>query len=126
MKLVRVNAWVMRFVDNCRLPKELRDSGELSVDEIYDSEVKIVRVMQKEEFTTEYRSLTKKKTLSTSSRILSLYPRLDDDGLIRSNGRLEHAEYLNYDAKYPIILPRGHWITQLIVKHYHEMGNHTA
>ena len=25
-----------------------------------------------------------------------------------------------------IILPRKNWVTKLIVKHYHEMGNHNA
>ena len=55
-----------------------------------------------------------------------LHPKLDDNGLIRSNGRLGNAEYLDYDTKYPIILPRGNWITQLIVRHYHEKGYHVA
>ena len=27
---------------------------------------------------------------------------------------------------YPIILPRGHSVTNLIVKHYHELANHSA
>ena len=28
--------------------------------------------------------------------------------------------------RYPIILPRKNWVTKLIIKHYHELGNHIA
>ena len=29
-------------------------------------------------------------------------------------------------SRYPIILPRKNWVTKLIVKHHHELGNHCA
>ena len=31
-----------------------------------------------------------------------------------------------YDVKFPIILPRGHPVTKLIVKYYREMANNAA
>ena len=31
-----------------------------------------------------------------------------------------------YDVRFPMILPQGHCVTKLIVKHYHEQANHTA
>ena len=54
------------------------------------------------------------------TKIISLNPQIDENGLIRSGGRLENADYLPFDVKYPIILPRGNWITKLIVNYYHE------
>ena len=57
---------------------------------------------------------------------MKLNPVLDEEGCIRSNGRLQFAEYLPYDVRFPMILPRGHCVTKLIVKHYHEQANHTA
>ena len=53
-------------------------------------------------------------------------PRIDEDEIIRSDGHLKFAEQLPYDVQFPIILPRTHWITKLIVKHYHEKANHAA
>ena len=51
---------------------------------------------------------------------------MDESGVIRSTSCLEFAEYLPYDTKFPIILPRGQWVTKLIVKSYHEEANHSA
>ena len=39
---------------------------------------------------------------------------------------MEQADYLPFDVKYPIILPRGNWITKLIVNYYHENDHHVA
>jgi len=36
-KLNRITAWVKRFVDNCRVEKNKRQSGELSYDELKDA-----------------------------------------------------------------------------------------
>ena len=86
----------------------------------------IIEEMQKKEFKEEYTSLAKKKELPTHSKLLSLCPRLDSEGILRSDGRLTYAEFLPYDVRYPIILPRKNWVTKLIVKHHHELGNHVT
>ena len=46
--------------------------------------------------------------------------------LIRPDGRLKYMEVLCYDMRYPIILPRKQWVTKLIVKSYHEKGEHNS
>ena len=51
---------------------------------------------------------------------------LDEQGLMRSDSRLRYTEYLPYDVRLPVILPRGHWVTALIVKYYQELANHAA
>ena len=61
-----------------------------------------------------------------ATELITLNPCIDDDGVIRSDGRLKFADFLPYDTKFPIILPRGHWVTKLIVKNYHERGNHAT
>ena len=70
--------------------------------------------------------MLKGRKLSSQSKLLGLSPRLDDNKTMRSDGRLKYAEFLPYDVRYPIILPRKNWITKLIVKHHHELGNHNA
>ena len=53
-------------------------------------------------------------------------PFLDEDGVMRMHGRLEHADFLAYDTRYLIILPRRGELTRLIVQEYHRKGHHTG
>ena len=39
---------------------------------------------------------------------------------------MQYAECLPYDVRHPIVLPQKHWVTKLIVKYFHEKGNHNA
>ena len=80
--------------------------------------------MQKEVFKEEYLALVRKKELPSNSKLLGLCPKLDSDGIIRSDGRLTYAEFLSYDVRYPIILPHKHCVKKPIVKHYHKLGYH--
>ena len=124
-RLKRVQAWVNRFLHNCR-EQEKKNSGELKVEELQDAENYIIREMQQQCFREEYKALHSKKTISKQSKLLALNPFLSDDGIIRSNSRLKHAEYLSFDARNPVILPRGDWVTKLIVRFYHEKDGHAS
>ena len=126
LKATRVLAWIQRFVSNCKLSGNYRELGELRVDEITEAETKIIKTMQQNEFAEEYKCLTLGKELSGSIKILPLNPRIHENGLIRSVGRLENTDDLPFGVKYPIILPRGNWITKLIVNYYHEKDHHVA
>ena len=44
----------------------------------------------------------------------------------RSDGRFKYAKFLSYDVRFPVILPRNSWVTKLLVKEYHEKGNHAT
>lgn len=126
LRLTRIQAWIYRFLNNCLLPNGRRTRGELTVEEIQDAEIRIIKAAQSRSFKAECSALSSGKPLPMSSKLLTLKPRLDEDGVMRSDGRLENAEYLPYDVKYPIILPRKGWVTKLIVRWYHQQGNHTA
>ena len=45
---------------------------------------------------------------------------------MQSGGRSESADYLSFCVKHTIVLPRGNWITKLIVNYYHEKDHHMA
>ena len=45
------------------------------------------------------------RQLLSNSKIIALQPKIDDDGLIRSDGRLQNAKFVSYDVRYPVILP---------------------
>ena len=122
--LTHVLAWVLRFLYNCRSMDKDRHGGPLTPGEITDAENFAIRQAQRDGFCDEYLTVLNGKPLSKGSRLLKLTPRIDDDGLLRADGRLSYAEFLSLDLRFPIILPRGHWVTKLIVKHFHELGKH--
>ncbi|XP_064645117.1 uncharacterized protein LOC135498663 [Lineus longissimus] len=123
-RLCRVQAWVYRFLENSRRKREERQTGELTPDELQQVQNIIISESQKKAFPEEYRAMTKGKPIGKSSKILGLFPRIDDEGVIRCNGRLKHAEFLSFDTRHPVILPRKDHVTKLIVKSYHEQGGH--
>ncbi|XP_053373983.1 uncharacterized protein LOC128546731 [Mercenaria mercenaria] len=125
-KLVRVYAWVMRFVENCKRTKTARIEGQLGANEIHDAEVKLIIKAQRSHYKEEFTCLSKQKELPKDSKLIKLNPKIDGEGVIRSDGRLKYAEMLSYDCRYPVILPRHDWITELIVRHFHEDSGHSG
>ncbi|XP_067051179.1 uncharacterized protein [Acropora muricata] len=110
IRLLRVHARVRRVLLNMRRRDNRIARMELLPEDIKDAEEEIVRLAQREAFCEEYTALRSGKPISKKSQLIKLNPCIDEDGNIR----------------FPIILPRGHWVTKLIVKNYHERGNHVA
>ncbi|UYV61264.1 hypothetical protein LAZ67_1004155, partial [Cordylochernes scorpioides] len=117
-ELVRITAWIYRFVFNVQCSYNERKKGHLSSSELKSSIHNIIRFIQSSEFQSEITCCKQKKSLPTNSRLLSLNPFIDESGLLRVGGRLRHSN-LQFDEKHPIILPRGHFITELIVRQCH-------
>ena len=125
-RLVRLQARVWRVIYNMRSPKERIKGQELLPEEIEDAEEEIISRAQLEAFPEEYMALLTGKEIPRKSSLSKLCPWLDDQGVLQCGSRLQFAECLPYDVRFPIILPRGQWVTRLVVKHYHELSYHSA
>ena len=126
LKLRQIQSWINRFIQNCQWQNADRTLEELLADELKKAEIQLVRYAQIVEFQEEWTALSRGRSLPAHSKLLCLQPKLDTDGLLRSDGRLKNAKFLSYDVRYPVILPRKSWITKLIIKDFHEKGNHTS
>ena len=122
----RVLSWINRFINNCQRLRKDRQDGELLSTELKTAELQFLRYAQYTEFPDKCTALSRGQQLSSNSKIIGLRPKIDDDGLLRSDGRLQNAKFLSYDVRYPVILPRNSRITKLIVKEFHEKGNHAS
>ena len=69
VRLVRVLAWVNRFIDNCRLKREKRRGGTLCTAEIEDAEIMIIKHAPKESFKEEYIALINNKDIPKTSKL---------------------------------------------------------
>ena len=80
--LVRVTAWILRFVNNARKRSE-EDSGPiLSLSELKWSEETWWRIAQRSLFEEKIYNLKNGKGLSLKRKILHFHPFLDDQGLL--------------------------------------------
>ena len=75
-------------------------------------------------FMNEYRSLCRGQPIAPASKLINLVPFLDEDQIMRGSGQLQKAEHINYDTRWPVIFPRGHKLTNLVVRHFHESDDH--
>jgi len=113
--LICVTAWVFRFIANVsRSANRVKDAflhkGELDYSE---------------EFWIIFSQHSFSKNFNKQSSIYSLRPFIDSKTIIRSDRRLSNAG-LNYDEKFPIILPKeGHFV-KLLIHHIHTRLLHAS
>ncbi len=134
MKLKRVAAWFLRLIQifkNKQFQKILqswREKGEglvcLSSQDIKEGERFLIEDIQSASFEKEIRYLKAGKELHTRSQLAPLTPFIQD-GILRVGGRLSRAE-ISFDAKHPIILPKDHPLTELIVMDNHKQSGHVG
>ena len=53
-----------------------------------------------------------------------LNPKCDGEGLLRMDGCLHFADHLPYDTRHPILLPKDHALTRLVIVDAHERLGH--
>lgn len=149
--LLRTVALVHRFVSNCRrktagLPIEavttsasvhknhtMRPSIPLRQHEYLQAEQLLWRVAQNDAYPDETKILLSNRdeshldkwvSLEKSSPLYRLSPFADQFGVIRVEGRTVNASYATFDARFPIILPKDHTITTLLLSDYHRQYGH--
>jgi hypothetical protein len=127
-KLQRVIGYCKRFISNCRKVKAERIAGNrLSPQEISASTNTILKLVQLESFHKELSLLKNNNLVSNKSKIKSLNPFIDHtDGLIKVGGRLRNSRSISVYKKFPILLPKGHFVTTLIIRHAHECQLHAG
>ncbi|XP_055622190.1 uncharacterized protein LOC129765786 [Toxorhynchites rutilus septentrionalis] len=151
--LVRTVACVLRFISNCRRksrnePVEsfkatkqqekiiICDVPALEVPlrqhEYQEAENILFKSAQSEAFGDEIKVFLRNQqrpsnewvSIDKSSQLFKLTPLIDTAGVLRMEGRVERAEFLPFDMRFPVILPKDHAITEKLVRGYHEKYGH--
>jgi hypothetical protein len=95
-------------------------------EELRTAENDILRLVQRHVYAEEYQHLSEgNECVKSSSNIAKLSPFIGEDSLIRVGSRLENAP-LSYDAKFPPIIPKQHWIAQLMARDVHYNNAHSG
>lgn len=127
-KLLRVTAYCRRFMANMlrSISKPCVStnlSNHLSSRELQDALMFWISQAQIDAFSDDMQRLTAEKQVVNNSVLISLQPFIDEDGILRVYGRLRRSA-LHYHHRHPIILPKHHHVTKLIVSHAHAQTQH--
>ena len=107
-KLLRVTAYVVRFINNAAIERENR-SGPISTEQLREAEMMWIREIQLPLYENSKMSWLK-KNLGTFA---------DEKGILRCKGRLKEAD-LGFDKCHPILIPKKGYIQTLLVAKSHE------
>ena len=115
-KLLRVTAWVFRFVANLKAQRSgsKKVTGVLKARELDKAEEEWVRIAQEE-----------LKQQNHFQQLVSELRLEEVGGILRCRGRLGNSD-LDFEARTPIILPKQHRLTELIIVHCHDKVLHSG
>ncbi|XP_068238415.1 uncharacterized protein [Palaemon carinicauda] len=101
-------------------------SGERRGCVTTDAERAIIMYVQREVFGDVVKALSRKLSVGKSGPIYKLDPFLDsEDGLLKVGGRIRKSD-IPQSAKHPILLPKKHHVTTLLIRHEHELLAHSG
>ena len=101
----------------------------LTANDLKKAKQRIVATVQAESFPDEVRELSQRKSgsqtrVKPSSSISKLKPMMNpSERIIRVSGRITEAP-ITYDTKHQMILPQHHFVTELVINHYHVRLGH--
>ena len=127
-KLLRVTAYVFRFIDNVRAQPDHRCYGPVSAEEFATTRLKWVKDTQQTVYIKEITNLQlaskhPKTTRALLVRQLRLF--LDTQGYLRCGGRIHNAP-VSEITKFPYLLPSRHQFSHLIILDVHVTLHHAG
>ncbi|XP_021963617.1 uncharacterized protein LOC110859062 [Folsomia candida] len=118
-RLVKITGYINRFIYNMRRKnKHERKCGPFYPQELEDALSSLVKIVQNQEFYNEVKCLERRHALPTKSKLIQLHPFLDQGGILRGGGRLQHS-HVHEEQKHPIILPHNHHLTTIVIRQCH-------
>ena len=114
LKLLRVTAWVRRFIYNCRAQSK-NTEGHLTKAEFDDAQNEWIKEAQSNLM----------KNVDVFEQLKQRFGLVNEQGIYRCVGRLGNSD-LNIEARKPILLPRDCKLTEMIVVECHARVHHSG
>ena len=121
--LYRTTAYVLRFINNTRKASQ-KENGVITVTELNTAQKLWIKSAQEQVFANELVDL-KSKSTKRLPLVRQLRLQLNKDGLIFCGGKIHNAP-LSHLTKFPLLLPKKHYSTQLIIRDIHEKHCHAG
>lgn len=119
----RVN---MKRLNSSPISQEPYDKSKLSHQDLKEAEKSVLKFNQQQEFDTECNAVASGNSHVNRrrSRIRNLDPFLND-GILRVGGRL-HQSSIPAEMKYPVILPKDHHVSTIILRQIYQELIHSG
>ena len=95
----------------------------VSIEEREKAKAIIFKLLQREQFGEEMKSLKAENEIQKCSKILQFSPLLDEEGLILAKGRIGKSQ-LDFNAKHPKLLHWKHHAVELFLRNEHKDNQH--
>ena len=101
----------------------------VNVEEMVLAGKQIVKEVQATSFSAEMIGLPREGNVNNrskkckNSRFMKLDPFIDSDDILRVGGRLRRSE-MPYELKHPVVLPKKHNVTELLIRYAHRKTAH--
>ncbi|XP_075161640.1 uncharacterized protein LOC142234394 [Haematobia irritans] len=121
-RALRVIAYIFRFYHRTHYSHASRNvylDTTLTATELKAVRLRLAVLSQRAHYPDEYYCLMEKKPLGSRSSLLSLNPFLDEEGVMRLNGRLSRCPTLSYSERHPIIVPYNNLSTTTFLAAFH-------
>ena len=127
--LLRAFACILKFLQWFKRFAKKEETHEItrsiSQEEIEKAKREVVIMVQKGTFPQELKDLKPGRQVKASSNIVKLKPVIMDDGVLRVGGRISRA-LIAPDAMNPMILPKHHHVTTILICYVHERNGHSG
>ena len=117
-KMIRVLSYCLRW-------RKKKSEGILAVEELNAAKLAILKRCQQESFHDAYEKIYKGQPLSASDQLNKLLPFLDENGLLRPQGRLKHSKS-SYAIKHPTLLSAKHYVVIKLIEDAHQAKFHES
>ena len=118
-KIKKAVAWLLKVKTSLQNKKKLEK--KMSVEDLEQAEITIIKHIQEENFPEEIRRLKKGEAVQKRSHIRELNPTINQQGILCVGGRLRFLKDKE-QVKHPWILPKT-YLSRIIVREYHQKAH---
>ena len=117
-KAIRITKFVIKFIRKIR--KQVIEEVEYRKIALNH----LIKQVQHSYYSQEIKDLENKQSVAKESKIVQLYPFLDENKLLKVGGRLLAADCLAQETRFPVIIPGQSYLAKLIVLDSHHKLAH--
>jgi hypothetical protein len=122
-KIIHILRVCFKFIRHCRTTASIARNYIVNAEDTKKAYNSLIKWTQELAFPEELKLLRSNKQLKSSSSIISLFPFLDEEGILRVGGRIANSN-ISFNSKHQVILPKHGIFVKYLIVQFHEKYLH--